>query len=578
MRPASSTARASVLLGVGTACIAAALLLPDPYAPAFHPTNESVRVYQAAVLEAGMGPDMAPVFDIVSPGWEAAGSPPNIDVAYRDGVWLLDKAPGLTLLTLPVLRVLRWLGLAIEHNLLVRWLALALCAVPSVVASVALHRAVLGRRRRPGERRNGGRPHAREEVEAQAPETSALPWPPVWVLGFLAVVATPWALYAVRFFGHASSAAFAVGGAVLLCAPPGRWPPWVQGALAGLCLGLAVLIELPLALAAVAATATAAVVPTLRSRLPGVIVGGALVAFLLGAWNQMLFGHPLAFGYGFKWHPGHLAVIDTGRYGFGWPTWEALSGILFSRERGTLHLAPWLVLGIPGSVMLALDRSAAPGWRWIVPCMALGYPLWIAGFVDWMAGWSAGARHLLPALPFWAVGVWVLVARVQRWSPVAGAGLVGGVVGVALLSTWLMIRVSASLVYFPEAVSSPVFGLARAAWETVGPYPLLGVEGSRAAGLVTALALGGGGLVVMGLLWCRGSSRWVLAPGLAVGLLVGWGVTERLWSPRGELGRPAAAEARAVASGLELRLETRGRREHPLVLPLAQEPGEGPRR
>ncbi|TVQ96768.1 MAG: hypothetical protein EA398_15455 [Deltaproteobacteria bacterium] len=562
---------AAALVVAGALALLAALLLPHPYAPAFHPTNESLRLYQAATLEAGQGADVAPVFDLVAPQWRERGTPPNIDVAVRDDRWLLDKAPGITLLTIPVLRSLRIAGLQVEHNALLRWLALLLCAIPSILAALALARATAD------------------------PEHTPLGTLPLAVLTLLA---TPWALYATRLFGHAAATAFLVLGTVLLL---GRGPrqhhardeaptptdgrPRTdalreigRGLGAGLLVGLATLVETPVALAAILLTLIAALTPSLRRRAIGLVLGGALCAVALAAWNHTLFGSSLTFGYAFKWHTGHLAIHEAGAFGFRWPSTEALAGLFVSPHRGVLHLAPWIALGLVGVVVAAFDRRLPGPWRVVLPAMGIGYALWIAGFVDWEAGWSAGSRHLLPALPFLAAGAWRLPDVLDRSAPAAGVIARSALVGAALGAAVLVLSVSATTIYYPEDVAYPIARLSARAWALVGPYPILGVEGAAAGlvlrGLVGIGVLGMAGGITLGMLQRFGdrlAATALLVLMLAGGAAGAW--SNHAWRSTGPAAPLSAEEVRAIRAGMELRLEERGPRERTLELPL---PNPGP--
>ncbi len=464
--------------------IVAALGSVQHYRNDVHPANEAVRIYTALAIVDHGTVALDPVFDDVAPGWRQAGSPPNRDVALRDGRYLLDKAPGLSLAAVPVIAALRALGLHPGFADLAWGLSLLLCALPTAAFAVFLARRL-----------------RRDPATAGAPG---------WIPGAL-VVASPWLAYGGMFFGHAPAAALIGFGAMLGLGAFGARPTGAshvagdgpghafrEGLGAGLALGAAVLVELPaLALAAAVAVAVAAD-RSARTRFLGLVAGAAIPAAILMTWNVVNFGNPFAMSYGFK-HDAMFATLHAqGLYGVSWPSLERLWGLLVGARRGLLFLAPWLVIGLAGAVAAAFDRGLSRGWRILLAGGGLGFPLLMAGFVDWTAGASMGPRHLLAGLAIPGIAAARLLARTagtntERWLQPAAAGAAGTSAALCALGAWVF-------PYFDSAVANPLFEVSLPVLLEAGFAPtfwnswLPGIWGALPPILGSLVALGAGWL------------------------------------------------------------------------------------
>lgn len=430
--PVTAARRRTVWLGLA---LLVAVATPMHYRAAIHPANESARLYAALAIVQYGTVALDPVFDRYVPGWRRAGGTPNVDVSYAEGRYVLDKAPGLTLLAVPVVAALDAVGAhpeAPEHFPWVLWLlALLLVGLPSAAAALHMEAAL----------RRAGSPAAALIAPA-------------------ALLATPWLAYGGLLFGHGLAAALVASGALLILGPPGHQPPDAgapspgrrDGLLGGLLLGLAVLTELPVALLVIALLAAAAADVERRRALPWVVLGGLGPALALGAWNAVCFGSPFALSYGFKADPAFAAIHSQGAYGITAPSLERLGGILISPTRGLLHLAPWLAAGLVAAGAAAFDRRLPRAWRVALPAAGLGFPIAISGFVDWTAGASMGPRHLTPVIPLLALAA----ALALRGRPRATA-----VVAALIASSALLCAAGAwSFPYFPRRLENPLFELA----------------------------------------------------------------------------------------------------------------------
>lgn len=219
---------------------------------------------------------------------------------------------------------------------------------------------------------------------------------------------------------------------------------------AGLLLGLGVVVEYPAGLAVVPICVYAASFVRPWPQLGWLVLGGAIPAIMLASYHWAVFGGPLALPYEFSTQPHR----GQGYFmGIGAPQWGPLQDILFSSYRGLFYSAPWLLLAIPGAVLLW--RRAR--WRAEVGVCAAIIVLYIwlnASLVDWHAGWALGARYLIPTLPLFTLlcaGVFLVHLRNRLWA--IGAWL--GFIALAGYSAFLMLVGTAVKPEVPVYIKRP---------------------------------------------------------------------------------------------------------------------------
>ena len=487
------------------------LLWPNPHLPGLRPPNELSRVYATRALVDDH------TLSIDGPMKRQGGI---TDFAEREGRRYSDKAPGLSLLAAPIYGLLRliWSPGQLSNRtliLLFRWI---LIVGPSLgfIALLAPWLRSIGIRS----------PIARATQVAYG-------------------LGTPAFAYAMKFVGH-QAAAWMIGLA-LMAAWAARGGRRSFPAAAGLLSGMAAITEYP----AAPMVGVLAALVGLRSRRPG----ADLMAFGLGAlgpltvlaaYHTVAFGAPWLTGYHFIKNPSFSGHHVGGIAGVGWPRRDALIGVLFSSHRGLLVVAPWLVFSLGG--LFALRRRDL---RPLVIVLALHglLHLWVAtGFGYWLGGWSVGPRHLVAALPSFAVLAGL------GWDRFRGTSLAAVAAGWALASCLIGLGVATTYPGFPEDVLHPLRDLtwpmlARGQFShSVGSG--LGLPPAWGMGLVFFLAVPLAAVVMARALesrgkrtrWGSGIVGWVAVLTLAAVLWSGppptdqarfrvaW-LTQRMWSP-----------------------------------------------
>jgi hypothetical protein len=317
------------------------------------------------------------------------------DLAYRDGHYYCDKAPGLSFAAVPVYAAVYPLaGAGRLRGRFVSgaaWLAtVCVVALPSAAAVVMLY--LLG------------------EVLGLLPA-----WRAALALAYaFATLAFP---YSTLFYGHQLAASLLIVAFGLLMRARWRGGPVSGGRLlaVGALLGAAIMVEYPAVLGvAVIVLYAACFVRPWRS-LGWLAAGGAPLLVALGAYHALAFGSPFTLPYAFSIDsPRHQSAL----FGLGLPRPRVLYAVLVSPYRGLFYSGPWLLLAIPGAVRLWRDRGVRPEAA-VAAAVPLLYLFMNAGLNDWHGGWGTGPRHLVPALPFLALAAGGLLAgrapsRVER--------------------------------------------------------------------------------------------------------------------------------------------------------------------
>jgi hypothetical protein len=329
------------------------------------------------------------------------------DTAYVDGHWYAAKSPGLALFTLPWFLALKGLGLVPRNDALPRGYPAAMVELPRrALWQVGLWGAVLpalvlvllvalvSERLEPGLGLPAG--------VAFGLGTMVLPFATVLFAHGLAAT-LGFAAFAVLFF---------------------RRSPVAAGVLAG----LAVAVDYPLAVLAVALALYA-----WRHVLPYALGAAVGLAPAL-AFSWWAFGTPFHPSYAnavlVPGESGHdvLGANAKGFFGIGTPSLRVALELLFS-ARGLLVLTPVVAICAAGLVLLwrrELRAEAA-----LAGGVSAAYLVWNSGYYVPFGGFVPGPRFLIPALPLLALG---LAPALRRW-PLPTALLVLVSAGAMVVAT-----------------------------------------------------------------------------------------------------------------------------------------------
>ncbi len=406
------------------------------------------------------------------------------DLARYAGHFYSDKAPGLSLLAVPVYALLQPLGARAWSDVQVIYA----CRLLTVTLPALLF--VLWRYRR------------------AATDRARLLWLATGAGSLLFA-------QALSFTGHLPAALLLLLAFERLRAAPR--PP--GGELAtGALLGAAVAIDYTAALL----VAIWVIFGLTRERSLGVwaarLAGAALPIALLASYHVACFGGPFELAYRHLVVPAHRAHRELGFFGATLPDPAALWQLTFGGQRGLFLHSPFLLAAIPATRRLLRADSGRRPEAVALAGSVVALLAFNAALVDWQGGWSLGPRYLALALPALA---W-LIEHDDRAS--CGAWL-------AAAAGWSVLLHVVAVATFPLAPFGPelrfpalelaVFLLGRdlvawnwaflLGWRGVATLAPLGLAlvgflfaGRRRAGVAGALA-GALALLVVG--WSLAASR-----------------------------------------------------------------------
>ena len=315
---------------------------------------------------------------------------PSIDWSYANGHYYSNKAPGPSLLAVPVYAgqrfVQRMLGLpdgTMASYRFATWLANIFVGVlPTVVALLLLWKLF--------ERRYGFTPRGAFGMTALA-GVASLSFP-----------------YTTLFFGHQTAVAFLTIGVALtlLEATEHERPRSTRIFLAGLCFGLAVFAD---HLAGIAVLIWSAwLLYTWRKHRSAWLwwaLGGAGPALALLAYNNAAFGSPFTGSYSISvLNPVFKEAVEWHR-----PSLLKFLQLTIGPSRGWFFATPVFVCVIGGMVLAWKHRREWPELLFAIPIVGASLLL-LASWNSWHGGEAVGPRYLLWTLPF-AMLLLVPVAR-----------------------------------------------------------------------------------------------------------------------------------------------------------------------
>ena len=455
-----------------------------PYFAGIQSANELPRIYLAmAVVDRGA----------LNIDPELRRFQPTPDTSTYKGKLYCNKAPGMSLLTVPVYAVLKSInGKPLEGmddlRRMFYWLRLFGATVPSLLFLLLMWR-FLG-----------------ELVPGCATRRLVLA---AYGLGTMA------STYGTLLIAHQLSGLMVATGYILLFLHSrrqrGMWLP----ALAGLASGFGVLVDYQVAFIGPPLFVYGLIRsrPRIRSMV-SFALGAALPlgALLLYQWGA--FDSPLRTGYHFPTNLQFQQWHSQGFLGMKGFSVDAFRAALIQADNGLLYFSPFMVLVLPGLVIMARRRELRVDLAFCT-LLILFFLYFTSSLSFWPSGWDVGPRYITCALPYMMVPVAVLMARVAeaRWF--------WGIIprGLIALSVIMYVTINAVFPHFPGNFSDPWFDLIiRFGRAGFTPYNLGWLLGLR--GLPTLLPV----LAVLGLLLVVLLSagrevrwrRWVTALGAVI--------------------------------------------------------------
>ncbi len=206
-----------------------------------------------------------------------------------------------------------------------------------------------------------------------------------------------------------------------------RWL-WLVGVL----FSVAVITEYPVILALAVIFLWAFIKMSNRWQLYRVVLGAVPLGLVFMGYNYLTFESviPTGYNYSINWQAEH----QTGFLSLTAPTLDRLYGLTFSPFRGIFLLSPFLLLAVPGLLMMWQRRDEQRGTVITLLLVIGSFFLYNGASVMWWGGFTVGPRYLIPMLPFMALPIafalnWLLE---RAW----GGLLAGILIAASLFSVW----------------------------------------------------------------------------------------------------------------------------------------------
>ncbi len=206
--------------------------------------------------------------------------------------------------------------------------------------------------------------------------------------------------------------------------------------LAGIFMGVSVVLEYPSALAAMFIGLYA--LGRLPRRLwPNLILGAVPGPLFIAGYNLAIFGNPLVTGYANSTsafpgvHRTHSGLAGAYQHVFVLLRPRALLGMSFSPYRGLFFLSPFLLLAFPGYWLWA--RRGGREWLLFL-AIPVALFLAISSFAGWDGGMAVGPRYLISMLPFLTFPVIFVLNRARAW---ATRFIIYGLIALSCAAVWI---------------------------------------------------------------------------------------------------------------------------------------------
>ncbi|MBP9087112.1 MAG: hypothetical protein KBG15_13405 [Kofleriaceae bacterium] len=451
-----------------------------PYFPKIHSANELPRAYLVkAIVDHGTF-----AIDDGVRRWGATA-----DCSPAHGHQYSNKAPGSSLLAVPVYAVVKLVTGSEPSLATTLWLCRVTTGIlPTLLLLLMLHGFL--------RRFSNDQTTVRLIVVAYA-------------LGSMAMT------YSVLFISHQLSAVCMGAGWVLLSDGSRASPrKFFWG---GLLLGAAPLVDyqaifagVPLGIWLIWRVWSWPRREALRALALAVVAAAVPLAVLLG-YHAICFGSPWKTGYDASEAFAHFH--QQGFLGITKLRSEAFIGSTFAGDNGLFTLAPWLLLTLPGFVMLW--RRGHRAVTVVSVAILIIYLLFISSINFWRGGWCLGPRYITVMLPFLLPAAVVALDSARKYPLLLAAALASVIVAITIYALS-----NALFPHFPERFGNPLYDVTFALFIDGAAAPnvanVVGVSGTLS--LLPYLLL----LVVTVLIALRAAarSRAVLAGAVLLALLV----------------------------------------------------------
>ncbi len=338
-----------------------------------------------------------------APGWATE------DSAFYNGHYYSDKAPGSSLLAVPLYFIIynfaALFRLQLASDLIKHILTAGVLGIMFAAIGVSMYRIAS----------ELGSPPRMALITTLAVGLGTMLWP-----------------YSAVYYGHVIAAAFLVLAFDLLLSArlePEKTTPSRFFAV-GLFLGVAFITEYTAALIIVGLLMYGACVlkgvafKRIVRLLLATFLGALIPLAILIAYNTSIYGNPFMLGYAHEVSNTFNEGMAAGLMGIGTPHRSVLYHITFDPKFGLFWQSPVLLLAVVGYFMVIRRRLLWP--EALLSAYAIGVMLLMnAGYYLWWGGHAFGPRLIIPALPFFIVPLAILPDLLEIPAVLLGAMSIG---------------------------------------------------------------------------------------------------------------------------------------------------------
>jgi hypothetical protein len=311
----------------------------------------------------------------------------TIDKAFYNGHYYSDKAPGTSLLGVPIYYLIFRISIALKYAIKIsvfrQLLTLLAISLPNALLATCLYQFV------------------KDVNVSNSPRFSLL-------ITLAICLGTPLYLYSSTYYSHSLTGFFLFAAFYLWFGMRQKGNiSLVKAGLSGFLAGYSIITEYPaIVIVAILGFYILWVMWTQKRlwdlKVMLALVGAALPPLALMAfYNYSIFGSPLALGYLHE-NSGQFSSVMQTNLGLGLPNLQALFYMTFHTTMGIFWQSPLLLLAFPGWVLMwqAKDYRAEAIFSFIT---ILAFFLILSGYYWWWGGLSFTPRYIVASLPFFII-------------------------------------------------------------------------------------------------------------------------------------------------------------------------------
>lgn len=311
------------------------------------------------------------------------------DKSFRNGHYYCDKAPGVSLLGVPVYLIMKPVLSLMGYKewdlrrISAYFIRVFTVALPSAVLCIFIFRLLIN--------------------IIPSMKNEALLLTLAYAFGTLAFP------YSTLFYSHQAAAAFSC---IAFCMLQGKDKTNTRLFFSGILASLSFVTEYTCFVILILLALYIRIAAKRKNSVVFFMAGCLIPVAMLAYYHFICFASPFATGYSFEVKKIYVERMSRGLFGITLPRWESFTEILFS-QRGLFTLSPFLFFAFPGFIHGLRAEKFKPYRPEIILSLLIIFSFFYinASYYLWWGGWGIGPRFLIPSLPFFMTGCFIFFAR-----------------------------------------------------------------------------------------------------------------------------------------------------------------------